>query len=96
MKDNGVMNINNNITITVYPAEGGFGIVITEPKFVPFTEETGIALTIAHGMVNMALTDPGTVFDEGVNALAKLDNEEAVDKKVDMTEVIKEKKSKLN
>jgi hypothetical protein len=44
----------------------------------------------------MALTDPGTVFDEGVNALGKLDNEEAVDKKVDMTEVIKEKKSKLN
>ena len=97
MKGNGgVFNVDDSITIKVYPAEGGFGIVITEPKFATFTEETGIALTIAHGMVNMALTDPSTVFDEGVNALGKLDNEEVVDKKVDMTDVMKEKKRRLN
>ena len=96
MKGNGVFSMDNNITITVYPAEGGFGIVITEPKMVPFTEETGIALTIAHGMVNMALTDPSSVFDKGVDALAKLDGDEPVDKTVDMAEVMKTKKRKLN
>ena len=96
MKDNGVFSMDNNITITVYPAEGGFGIVITEPKMVPFTEETGIALTIAHGMVNMELTDPSSVFDKGVDALAKLDGDEPVDKTVDMAEVMKTKKRKLN
>jgi len=93
--DNGI-DIKNHITITVYPAEGGFGCVITEPKFLPLTQDAGIALTIAHGMVKMALHQPDTVFDAGAEALSKLDDDEVAKGTVNLSEILEKKKSRLH
>jgi len=90
--DNGI-DIKNHITITVYPAEGGFGCVITEPKFLPLTQDAGIALTIAHGMVKMALDRPDIIFDEGVDALSNPKNKDSV---INIANMIKLKKDRLN
>ena len=68
-KENGFDN-KSTITISVYPAEGGFGCTVIEPTYAPLTQSFSIALTIAHGMVKMALERPDIIFEEGVNALA--------------------------
>jgi hypothetical protein len=94
--DNGVDTKVNSITITVYPAEGGFGCVITEPKLLPLTQEMGVALTIAHGMVAMSLSQPDIVFDEGVNSLAKLENDEVAKGTVTLEEMFQRKKGRLH
>ena len=93
--DNGI-DTKKSIVITVYPAEGGFGCVITEPKFLPLTQEMGIALTIAHGMVAMSLHQPDVIFDEGVTALAKLDDNEVAKGFVTVEEMLERKKGRLH
>ena len=69
MDENG-FDTTNVITISVYPSEKGFICSVTEPKYAPLTQEFSVALTIAHGMVKMALEKPDIIFEEGVNALA--------------------------
>ena len=76
-KENG-FDSKNAITISVYPADEGFGCTVIEPKYAPLTQSFSIALTIAHGMVRMALERPDVIFDEGVNALANPIENDAV------------------
>ena len=76
-KENG-FDTTNTITISVYPANEGFGCTVIEPKYAPLTQTFSIALTIAHGMVRMALERPDIIFDEGVNALANPIESDAV------------------
>lgn len=76
-KENG-FDSKNAITISVYPADEGFGCTVIEPKYAPLTQSFSIALTIAHGMVRMALERPDIIFDEGVNALANPIESDAV------------------
>ena len=76
-KENG-FDSKNAITISVYPADEGFGCTVIEPKYAPLTQSFSIALTIAHGMVRMALERPDVIFDEGVNALANPIKSDAV------------------
>ena len=76
-KENG-FDSKNAITISVYPADEGFGCTVIEPKYAPLTQAFSIALTIAHGMVRMALERPDVIFDEGVNALANPIESDAV------------------
>jgi hypothetical protein len=76
-KENG-FDTANTITISVYPADEGFGCTVIEPKYAPLTQSFSIALTIAHGMVRMALERPDIIFDEGVNALANPIESDAV------------------
>jgi hypothetical protein len=80
------------ITISVYPAEEGFVCTITEPNKMPLTADYSIALTIAHGMVKMALERPDIIFDEGVEALAT----PQTDTVVSVEDMIKLKKRKLH
>jgi hypothetical protein len=90
--DNG-MDTKTAITISVYPSEKGFVCTIAEPKYPPLTADYNVALTIAHGMVRMALDRPDIIFDEGVSALANpLDN----DTVIDINNMIKLKKDKLH
>ena len=90
--DNG-MDTKTAITISVYPSEKGFVCTIAEPKYPPLTADYNVALTIAHGMVRMALERPDIIFDEGVNALANpLDN----DTVININDMIKLKKDKLH
>ena len=89
--ENGV-DTKNIITISVYPAEEGFVCTITEPNKMPLTADYSIALTIAHGMVKMALERPDIIFDEGVEALAT----PQTDTVVSVSDMIKLKKRKLN
>ena len=72
--DNGV-NSKNIITISVYPSEEGFGCTLVEPTKIPLTADYSVALTIAHGMVKMALERPDIIFDEGVESLTNPKNE---------------------
>jgi hypothetical protein len=67
--DNGPVDTKNVVTITVFPSKDGFGCTVTEPKMSPLTQEFSVALTIAHGMVRMALQRPDIIFDEGVESL---------------------------
>ena len=76
-KENG-FDSKNAITISVYPADEGFGCTVIEPKYAPLTQSFSIALTIAHGMVRRALERPDVIFDEGVNALANPIESDAV------------------
>ena len=80
------------ITISVYPAEEGFVCTITEPNKMPLTADYSIALTIAHGMVKMALERPDIIFDEGVEALST----PQTDTVVSVEDMIKLKKRKLH
>ena len=89
--DNGV-DTKSIITISVYPAEEGFVCTITEPNKMPLTADYSIALTIAHGMVKMALERPDIIFDEGVEALAT----PRTDTVVSVNDMIKLKKRKLH
>ena len=69
MDENG-LDTTSVITISVYPSKKGFVCSVTEPKYAPLTQEFSVALTIAHGMVKMALERPDIIFEEGVDALA--------------------------
>ena len=69
MDENG-LDTTSIITISVYPSKEGFVCSVTEPKYAPLTQEFSVALTIAHGMVKMALERPDIIFEEGVDALA--------------------------
>tara|TARA_R110002033_G_scaffold66551_1_gene117554 strand:- start:386 stop:658 length:273 start_codon:yes stop_codon:yes gene_type:complete len=89
--DNGV-DTKSIITISVYPAEEGFVCTITEPNKMPLTADYSIALTIAHGMVKMALERPDIIFDEGVEALST----PRTDTVVSVEDMIKLKKRKLH
>tara|TARA_R110000787_G_scaffold228117_2_gene335805 strand:+ start:2151 stop:2426 length:276 start_codon:yes stop_codon:yes gene_type:complete len=90
--DNG-RDTKNAIVISVYPAEEGFVCTITEPKYSPLTADYSVALTIAHGMVRMALERPDIIFDEGVNAL---ENPLDSDTVININDMIKLKKDKLH
>jgi len=81
----------NFITIAVHPAKEGFACMVLEKDNPPMTKEYSIALTIAHGMVKMALDRPDLVFDEGVDAMANPSN-----KLIDMNDIIINKKRKLH
>jgi hypothetical protein len=89
--ENGV-DTKSIITISVYPAEEGFVCTITEPNKMPLTADYSIALTIAHGMVKMALERPDIIFDEGVEALST----PKTDTVVSVEDMIKLKKRKLH
>ena len=81
----------NFITIAVHPAKEGFACLVLEKDNPPMTKEYSIALTIAHGMVKMALDRPDLVFEEGVDAIANPSN-----KLIDINDIMINKKRKLN
>jgi len=81
----------NFITIAVHPAKEGFACMVLEKDNPPMTKEYSIALTIAHGMVKMALDRPDLVFEEGVDAMANPSN-----KLIDINDIINNKKRKLH
>jgi len=90
--DNGKINIKDTITITVFPSEGGFGCSVVEPKMSPLTQEYSVALTIAHGMVKLALETPDIVFDAGIESLTSPSENTAVS----ITDLFNKKKHRLN
>ena len=77
MDENG-LDTTSVITISVYPSKEGFVCSVTEPKYAPLTQEFSVALTIAHGMVKMALERPDIIFEEGVDALANSQENENI------------------
>tara|TARA_R100000008_G_scaffold38481_1_gene21991 strand:+ start:26 stop:304 length:279 start_codon:yes stop_codon:yes gene_type:complete len=92
MDENG-LDTTSVITISVYPSKEGFICSVAEPKYAPLTQEFSVALTIAHGMVKMALERPDIIFDEGVDALA---NPKENDNIINMNDMINKKKDRLN
>jgi|TARA_Y100000593_G_C4053026_1_gene210636 hypothetical protein len=88
MDENG-FDTTNVITISVYPSEKGFICSVTEPKYAPLTQEFSVALTIAHGMVKMALEKPDIIFEEGVNALA---NPQENDNVISLDKIVNKKR----
>ena len=82
----------NFITIAVHPAKEGFACMVLEKDNPPMTKEYSVALTIAHGMVKMALDRPDLVFDEGVDAMSNPSH----NKLIDMNDIIINKKRKLH
>ena len=82
----------NFITIAVHPAEEGFACLVLERDNPPLTKEYSIALTMAHGMVKLALDRPDLVFDEGVDAMEN----PSQNKLVNIQEVMLNKKRKLH
>ena len=80
------------ITISVSPSKEGFICSVTEPKYAPLTQEFSVALTIAHGMVKMALERPDIIFDEGVESLTNPKNES----KVTLEDMLKLKKTRIH
>jgi len=87
------LDTKNVITISVYPSDEGFVCSVVEPKYAPLTQEFSVALTIAHGMVKMALDRPDIIFDEGVDALANPKNQDSV---ISINDMVKLKKDRLN
>ena len=82
----------NFITIAVHPAKEGFACLVLEKDNPPLTQEYNVALTIAHGMVKMALDRPDIIFDEGVDAMAN----PSQNKLVNVQEILFNKKRKLH
>ena len=86
------LDTKNVITISVFPSDEGFGCSVIEPKYAPLTQAFSIALTIAHGMVKMALERPDIIFDEGVESLTNPKNEY----NVTLEDMLKLKKNRLH
>ena len=82
----------NFITIAVHPAKDGFACLVLEKDNPPSTQDYHIALTIAHGMVKMALDRPDIIFDEGMDAMTN----PSPNKFIDIKEVMLNKKRKLH
>ena len=82
----------NFITIAVHPAKDGFACLVLEKDNPPLTQNYHIALTIAHGMVKMALDHPDIVFDEGVDAMMN----PSPNKLINIKEVMLNKKRTLH
>ena len=80
------------ITIAVYPSEKGFSCAITEPATPMLSHDYSIALTIAHGMVKLALDNPDLIFDAGVESLSSPQK----DLVADLVEFLEERKKRLN
>jgi len=91
--NNGPIDTMNAITITVFPSKEGFGCAVMEPKMSPPTHEFSVALTIAHGMVRMALQRPDIIFDEGVEALTHPEDENTV---VSINDILNKRKDRLH
>jgi len=77
----------------VYPSEEGFGCTLVEPAKIPLTADYSVALTIAHGMVKMALERPDIIFDEGVESLSNPIDSDTV---VSIDDMVKMKKDRLH
>ena len=90
------LDTKNVITISVYPSEEGFGCSVIEPKYAPLTQAFSIALTIAHGMVKMALERPDIIFDEGVESLANPTSPAEEEVLVSINDIMKLKKDRLH
>ena len=82
----------NFITIAVHPAKEGFACLVLEKDNPPMTKEYSIALTMAHGMVKMALERPDLIFDEGVDAMSN----PSYNKFININEILANKKRKLH
>tara|TARA_Y100000592_G_scaffold12325_1_gene17303 strand:+ start:442 stop:717 length:276 start_codon:yes stop_codon:yes gene_type:complete len=91
MKDNGE-DKEARITISVYPSERGFTCTVTEPNIPPLTSEYSIALTIAHGMVKLALDNPDLIFEAGVESLSSPQQNLVAD----LVEMLEERKKRLH
>ena len=91
MKDNGE-DKEARITICVYPSERGFTCTVTEPNIPPLTSEYSIALTIAHGMVRLALDNPDLIFEAGVESLSSPQQNLVAD----LVEMLEERKKRLH
>ena len=83
----------NIITISVCPSTEGFICTIVEPKEMPLSADYSVALTIAHGMVKMALESPDIIFDEGVESLSNPIESDTV---VSINDMVKLKKDRLH
>jgi len=59
----------NFITIAIHPAKEGFACMVLEKDNPPNSHEYIVALTIAHGMVKIALERPDLIYDEGIDAI---------------------------
>ena len=90
--DNGTSS-KNVITISVYPSDEGFGCTLVEPVKIPLTADYSVALTIAHGMVRMALERPDIIFDEGVESLSNPIESDTV---VSINDMVKLKKHRFH
>ena len=82
----------NFITIAVHPAKEGFACMVLEKDNPPNSHEYIVALTIAHGMVKMALDRPDLIYDEGIDAIQNPKK----DSLVDIQDIIINKKRKLH
>ena len=82
----------NFITIAIHPAKEGFACLVLEKDNPPMTKEYSIALTMAHGMVKLALERPDLVFDEGVDAMSN----PSYNKFININEILSNKKRKLH
>ena len=91
--DNGAINTKDTITITVFPSKEGFGCSVIEPKTSPLTQEFSVALTIAHGMIKLALETPDIVFDAGIEALTNPPSENTI---ISIADLYNKKKHRLN
>ena len=83
----------NIITISVCPSIEGFICTIVEPKEMPLSADYSVALTIAHGMVKMALEKPDIIFDAGVESLTNPAEESSI---VTLVDMLKLKKDRLH
>ena len=79
--------------LTLCPSEEGFGCTLVEPVKIPLTADYSVALTIAHGMVKMALERPDIIFDEGVESLSNPIESDTV---VSIDDMVKMKKDRLH
>ena len=92
MENGNIIDKDNFITIAIHPSEEGFACVLLERDNPPVTQEYLTALTVAHGMVKMALDHPNIVFDEGVDAMTN----PPTNKLIDIKDVMLNKKRKLH
>ena len=92
MENGNIIDKDNFITIAIHPSEEGFACVLLEKENPPVTQEYLTALTVAHGMVKIALERPDLIYDEGVDAMQNPSKNTLINIK----DILQSKKRKLN
>ena len=88
------VDFNKAITIFISPTDTGFACGVSNEPID--SEQMGILMTLARGMMRLALQNPDFVFDEGIKDIYDNSKEPRKSDEVDFSKFLEQRKNKLN
>jgi len=88
------VDFNKAIMIYISPTDTGFACGVSNEPID--SEQMGILMTLARGMMRLALQNPDFVFDEGIKDIYDKYKEPRKSDEVDFSKFLEQRKNKLN